>query len=494
MIRENRLRRLLPVRAVAVTARKKRWYPALAALVVLGACSDEATEPMVAEAPAPTFDVVANSYESGDHVMTWDAIPDPDQVSDWTTTVCATPDVPNRAPKFGRDANWQNPHNAHEVWHSWQGSYFTATWINAWSTRFSSGGNPVAPHHNWSRYSTEVEGNGSFVIRLLADNCSWVYLDGVLVGTQGTDLSKNSYGLTLNGTHTLEFIVFDGGGDSGGKFLLETTTTPLPPLNDDLDDDGHKNDADEFPLDPTEWEDSDGDGTGDNADDFPDDPTETTDSDGDGVGDIADAYPNDPSRTTLDGDGDGVDDDADNCSAVANADQADLDGDGAGDACDGDIDGDGVANGDDAYPTDPAEWADSDGDGVGDNADAFPTDPNETTDSDGDNVGDNGDVFPSDPSEWADSDNDGTGDNADAYDNSNTGTALVVGTCNTGVANWEIGSGTFANDLIAAAKASAANHGAFVKAVSNIADGWKKAGKISGREHGKIVSCAAQSK
>jgi len=35
-----------------------------------------------------------------------------------------------------------------------------------------------------------------------------------------------------------------------------------------------------------------------------------------------------------------------------------------------DIDGDGVANSQDAFPSDPAEWKDSDGDGIGDNAEA----------------------------------------------------------------------------------------------------------------------------
>ncbi|MGB7304480.1 MAG: RICIN domain-containing protein [Burkholderiaceae bacterium] len=41
--------------------------------------------------------------------------------------------------------------------------------------------------------------------------------------------------------------------------------------------------------------------------------------------------------------------------------------------------------------------ADSDGDGVFDGNDAFPTDPTETEDSDGDGVGDNADLFPDDP-------------------------------------------------------------------------------------------------
>jgi hypothetical protein len=315
-------------------------------VVALTACGDAPaiTEPAASVVAAPTFSHTAEHqvFTSGDHVMTWDAIPEPNQPTDWAPFCTATPAV-------GLNANWQNPHNAFEVSHPWINDYFTAPWINAWNTRESVNSGSVGPrYYNWTKYASQVSGDGSFVIRLLADNCSWIYLDGTLVGVQGTNLSANSYGLTLNGTHTLEFIIFDGGGASGGKFILETTSDPLPPLNPDLDGDDVVNDEDAFPLDPTEWEDSDGDGVGDNADAFPDDPTETTDSDEDGVGD-----------------------NGDNCPAVANPGQADQDGDGVGDACDPDIDGDGVANDEDAFPLDPTEWADSDGDGVGDNADAF---------------------------------------------------------------------------------------------------------------------------
>ncbi|MEM7084458.1 MAG: thrombospondin type 3 repeat-containing protein, partial [Pseudomonadota bacterium] len=47
---------------------------------------------------------------------------------------------------------------------------------------------------------------------------------------------------------------------------------------------------------------------------------------------------------TLDTDGDGVDDSLDNCSLVANADQRDTNGDGFGNACDPDLDNNGVVN------------------------------------------------------------------------------------------------------------------------------------------------------
>ena len=54
-------------------------------------------------------------------------------------------------------------------------------------------------------------------------------------------------------------------------------------------------------------------------------------------------------------------------------------------ACTNDDDGDGVINGDDAFPDDPDEWNDNDGDGTGDNAD-----PDDDQDGDLDEV----DEFP----------------------------------------------------------------------------------------------------
>jgi Thrombospondin type 3 repeat len=76
---------------------------------------------------------------------------------------------------------------------------------------------------------------------------------------------------------------------------------------------------------------------------------------------------------TFDADHDGVHNALDNCPTVANAGQENLDGDSKGDACDDDIDGDGLSNAIEAtLRTDPRK-VDTDGDGKNDPADSCPT-------------------------------------------------------------------------------------------------------------------------
>lgn len=225
-------------------------------------------------------------FSSSAQVDTWDPIFPAAADPSWTSTVC-TP-----LPSVGLNANWTNPHKAFHFGtgaHPWQGSQsFVADWINAWSDLDSQG----PGGHNWTKYSTEVNGSGDFVLNLLADNCSWIYLDGTLVGFQNTLQTHPapSYPVAMNGTHTLEFIIFDGGGLAGGMYQLETNTgTEFP----DTDDDG-LTDAEEALY-----------GTDIN----------NPDTDGDGVSDGDEvAAGTDPTvANVVDSDSDGVLDDVDVC-------------------------------------------------------------------------------------------------------------------------------------------------------------------------------------
>jgi len=179
-------------------------------------------------------------YTSGSHVDTWNAIVPPNpQDPNWPSTIC----VPN--PAVGLDAPWTNPHKAFVAnGASFQSSVshiFTADWINAWpgfewfGLTSQYGGPPGDKQQSWTRYSTPVSGNGDFILYLAADNCSWIYIsnadgsDPQLVGVQlaAPWTVPITYPVTLSGNHKLDFIVFDGGGQSGGMFRLETNSEAI---------------------------------------------------------------------------------------------------------------------------------------------------------------------------------------------------------------------------------------------------------------------------
>ncbi|MES2155016.1 MAG: PKD domain-containing protein [bacterium] len=130
--------------------------------------------------------------------------------------------------------------------------------------------------------------------------------------------------------------------------------------------------------------DSDRDGIEDIADNCPSVPNhEQVDRDRDSLGDACDAQPDEPdvptstaaaaARPIHDDDADWVDDAVDNCPGIANRDQTDMDRDHQGDACDLDLDGDGVPQAGDVgiflddCPLKPnPDQKDANGDGVGD--------------------------------------------------------------------------------------------------------------------------------
>jgi len=207
----------------------------------------------------------------------------------------------------------------------------------------------------------------------------------------------------------------------------------------DTDGDGWANEDDLFPLNSTQWADRDGDGFGDNPaglgpDACPDDAGQSTmegklgcpDIDGDNWPDQEDDFPNDPTQWN-DTDGDGYGDntggtDADDCVQTnGNSSLGGILG------CI-DSDGDGYADSIDDLPGEDSQWADFDNDGYGDNPDGVepdgcPTIPGTSyldvlgcSDFDSDGWSGETDAFPFNASQWSDQDQDGYGDNLNGSD------------------------------------------------------------------------------
>lgn len=92
-----------------------------------------------------------------------------------------------------------------------------------------------------------------------------------------------------------------------------------------------------------------------------------------------------------------------------------------------------------------------------------------------------------------DADGDGCEDSVDPHPNSDQTATVVIGGCDSEVANVYVDSCSTMSDLISDCAAAAGNHGEFVSCLSDLSNAWKNAGLISGRDKGKIQSCGAQS-
>jgi hypothetical protein len=179
--------------------------------------------------------------------------------------------------------------------------------------------------------------------------------------------------------------------NSDQLLALERLITLVEEIEDPaVDDDGGETGGGETGGETSGGE-SDGGSTDDSTDGNDDGLGSGGSSGGETAGDDGGSGSSDGGSELSDADGDGVEDALDNCESIVNSGQSDLDSDNLGDACDDDIDGDGVENDSDDFPEDAAETTDSDGDGVGDNEDAFDFDATESGDLDLDGIGDNTD-------------------------------------------------------------------------------------------------------
>jgi len=128
---------------------------------------------------------------------------------------------------------------------------------------------------------------------------------------------------------------------------------------------------------------------------------------------------------------------------------------------------------------------DADGDGVPDRADNCPSTSNPAqSDHDRDGQGDACDE---------DDDGDEVPDGADACILSDLTPTVVIDGCDSATPNLLGASGCTFSDDIAAAAEDAANHGEFVRRVTQLMNEAKAAGLVTGAQHGAVVSCAARS-
>ncbi len=91
-----------------------------------------------------------------------------------------------------------------------------------------------------------------------------------------------------------------------------------------------------------------------------------------------------------------------------------------------------------------------------------------------------------------DSDGDGIPDDEDECPDSDLSETVVIDGCDSGVTNYLFDNGCTISDLVGTCADDASNHGQFVSCVAHLTNELKRDGIISGREKGKIQSCAAR--
>lgn len=162
------------------------------------------------EATTTTYDFITSPVNAvGDH---------------WNTMCTATPAV-------DPGDTWNNPIPAYDTGsHPWTGAnWIGGDWIYADPDQY-------ATPRGWSSYDVDVSGlSGSATISYAGDNCTWVYLDGVLEDSflDGIDTNLGAGTFTvedLTGVSDLTFILFNVDFQGALKFRVDGLEGPAAPL------------------------------------------------------------------------------------------------------------------------------------------------------------------------------------------------------------------------------------------------------------------------
>jgi hypothetical protein len=223
--------------------------------------------------------------------------------------------------------------------------------------------------------------------------------DATIVNCGGSSLGHQCPNSTTNYTFTYINPVDTGGNNTSGNNTTGNNTSGNN--NSDNNNSGNNTSGNNTSGNNTSGNNTSGNNTSGNN-------TSDNNNSGNSTGGNNTSGNNTSDNNTVDTDYDGIIDSMDNCPSIGNPSQTDLDQDGVGDGCDADIDGDGMTNADDAFPSDATEQSDLDGDGVGDNTDS---------DDDGDGIPDVSDTCPFIANaDQADLDGDGVGNACDGLE------------------------------------------------------------------------------
>jgi hypothetical protein len=90
------------------------------------------------------------------------------------------------------------------------------------------------------------------------------------------------------------------------------------------------------------------------------------------------------------------------------------------------------------------------------------------------------------------SDGDGVPDGMDSCLASDVRSTIVIGACDTGVANVVLPDGCSLSDALSRCSASSSHKGQYVSCVAHAGNALQREGHVSGADHGRIVACAAR--